>query len=322
MAFTKKHIFAFLFFAIFFAPLWAEMFRTQKTVMLVADEHASEHKSVGINASASIALPEDLTFVQGIEILVKIPKILADFQNTILYSLYDGIAPFPSESETDYSGNAIYSGLYPGCLSWSIIVPLVKGNTITKSPYADKTPVPDSSRGFVFLRNQLAMKGLPQKVLEAEFEVSAKTVFTDFGAIRIRANMDSDEFSVMVDDKETKPDSAGLIFLKPGKHSVALLPEKFRNEIRTVAVEQAKITEIEFALKSVEPTFSFNTPQGTRIFVDGNELSNANEAKIEAGKRVFKFVLGGYEVVRNVDIQNGKHYDISVNFEANIMESE
>ena len=44
--------------------------------------------------------------------------------------------------------------------------------------------------------------------------------------------------------------------------------------------------------------------------------------KLEAGKHAFKFVLGGYEVVRSVEIQNGKHYDISVNFEANIKESE
>lgn len=321
MAFTKKHIFGFLFFAASFAPCDAEMFRTLKTVVIEANEYASESKRVGISECVSIKLPDDMTFVQGVEILVKIPKAIADFQNTILYSLYDNIAPFPSEGTNDYSGKSIHSGMYPGNLSWSIVVPLAKDNTITKSPYADKTPVPTSNRGFVFLRNQLAMKGLPQKVLDAEFEVSAKTLYADLGAIRIKASH-LEEISIMVDDKETKPDSAGLIFLKPGKHSVALLPEKFRNEIRTVAVEQAKITEIEFALKSVEPTFSFNTPQGTRIFVDGNELANANEAKIEAGKRVFKFVLGGYEVVRNVDIQNGKHYDISVNFEANIMESE
>lgn len=322
MSFTKRHIFKFLLFAAFFAPLGAEVFRTQKTVMLAADENASERKKVGINACASIKLPEDLTFVQGIEILVKIPKVLANFQNTILYSLYDSVAPFPSEGETDYSGKAIYSGLYPGHLSWSIVVPLVKGNTITQSPYADKTLIPDSSRGFVFLRNQLAMKGIPQEVMDAEFEVSAKTVFTDFGAIRIRVNRDSGEFSVMVDDAAAKPNDAGLIFLKPGKHSVSVISEKFRNEVRTVVVEQAKTTEIELVLKSVEPTFSFNAPQGTQIFVDGNEIANSGEVRLEVGNHVFKFVLGGYEVVRNVEIQNGKHYDISVNFEANIKESE
>ena len=322
MSFTKRHIFNILIFVAFFAHSNAEVFRTQRTVVLAADEYASEIKNVGINECVSIKLPDDLTFIQGIEIIVKIPKILANFQNTVIYSLYDNIAPFPSEGKNDYSGKAIYSGLYPGHLSWSILVPLVKGNTIAKNPYADKTLIPDSGRGFVFLRNQLAMKGVPQKVLDAEFEMSAKTVFTDFGAIRIRANHDTGDFSIMVDDAEAKPNSAGLIFLKPGKHSVAVISEKFRNEVRTVAVEQAKTTEIGLELKSVEPTFAFNAPQGTRIFVDGNEIANAGKMKLEAGKHAFKFVLGGYEVVRSVEIQNGKHYDISVNFEANIKESE
>lgn len=325
MSFTKRHIFSFLVFAFaaFSASLEAEVFRTQKTVMLEADENASESKNVGINACVSIKLPEDLTFVQGIEIIVKIPKVLSNFRNTILYSLYDNVTPFPSEGETDYSGKVVYSGLYPGNLSWSIVVPLVKGNTIAKSPYADKTLIPDSSRGFLFLRNSLAMKGVPQSVLEAEFEVSAKTVFADFGAIKIRANQDFGEFSVMVDEAAAKPDSGrGLIFLKPGKHNVAVISEKFRNEVRTVAVERAKTTEIDFELKSVEPTFSINAPQGTLIFVDGNEIVDASALKLEVGSHAFRFVLGGYEIVRNVEIQNGKHYDISVNFEANIKETE
>lgn len=322
MSFRKKHISSLLFFAVFFTLSHAEVFRTQRTVILEAGEYASESKRVGINECVSIQLPDDLTFVQGIEILVKIPKALANFQNTILYSLYDNIAPFPSEGKTDYSGKAIYSGLYPGSLSWSIVVPLVKGNTITESPYTDKTLIPDASRGFVFLRNQLAMKGVPQKVLEAEFEMSAKTLLTDFGAIQIRTNYDSAAVSILVDDKAAQPNSAGLIFLKPGKHSVAVVSEQFRNEMRTVAVEQAKTTEIELELKSVEPTFSFNAPQGTHIFVDGNEIADTDALKLEAGSHAFKFVLGGYEIVRNVEIQNGKHYDISVNFEANIRESE
>lgn len=325
MSFTKKHIFSFLVLSAFFASIEieAEVFRTQKTVVLEADENASESKNVGINACVSVRLPADLTFVQGIEIIVKIPKVLSNFRNTILYSLYDNITPFPSEGETDYSGRVVYSGLYPGNLSWSIVVPLVKGNTIAKSPYADKTLIPDSSRGFVFLRNSLAMKGVPQSVLEAEFEVSAKTVFADLGAIKIHANQDSGEFSVMVDEVAVKPHSgSGLIFLKPGKHSVSVISEKFRNEVRTVAVERAKTTEVELELKSVEPTFSINAPHGTHIFVDGNEIVDADALKLEVGSHSFRFSLGGYEIVRNVEIQNGKHYDISVNFEANIKEAE
>ncbi len=173
----KRHIQAILMLAAALAAnAGAEVFRASKTVVLEAGESASEGRGVGVNSCVSVTLPKDMTFVQGVEILVKIPQALASFQNTVLYSIYDNVAPFPSEGETDYSGRAVYSALYPALLSWSIAVPLVKGNTIAKSPYSDKTLIPDASRGFVFLRNQLAMKGVPQEAMEAEL---ARTTLAD-----------------------------------------------------------------------------------------------------------------------------------------------
>ena len=59
--------------------------------------------------------------------------------------------------------------------------------------------MPDASRGFVFLRNQLAMKGVPRSVMEAEFEVSAKTVLADFGALKVAAPADAGEYTVYVE---------------------------------------------------------------------------------------------------------------------------
>lgn len=299
----------------------AELFRVRKTVCLdVSEKSASETKKCGINDCLAVRFAPDSIFIQGVEISVKIPQAVANYRNTIIYSLYSNVSPVPAEKGIDYSGTEIYSGLYPGQLSWSIVIPLVKGNTIKTSPYADKTLIAEKARGFVLLRNQLAMKGVPQSVLDAEFEVSAKAVLADYGALRVKAGTDAGEYSVFVDEKPAAPNEAGLILLKPGKRAVSIVSDKFRNEARSVMIEQAQIAELNLDLQSVAPAVRVSAPEGTKIFVDGEEAAPQSPLALESGEHIFKFNLGGYEVTKKVIIQNGKSYNISVNVDASVKE--
>lgn len=317
---NKKSVLALALLAAGLLCLKAEVFRTRKTVCLsVPASGATESKACGINDCVAAFLPQDTTFVQGVEITVKIPQALAAYRNTILYSLYNNVTPVPTEKGIDYSGTEIYSGLYPGQLAWTIVIPLVKGNTIKSSPYADKTLIPDASRGFVFLRNQLAMKGVPRGVMEAEFEVSAKTVLADYGALKVAAPADA-EYSVFVDDKPVTANEKGLVILKPGKRNVSIVSEKFRNETRSVMIAQGEVTELSLALQSVAPAVRVRAPEGTKVYVDGEEAKVNEALDLEAGEHIFKFNLGGYEVTKKVAIQNGKSYNISVNVDASVKE--
>lgn len=317
---NKKSVLALALLAAGLLCLKAEVFRTRKTVCLsVPASGATESKACGINDCVAAFLPQDTTFVQGVEITVKIPQALAAYRNTILYSLYNNVTPVPTEKGIDYSGTEIYSGLYPGQLAWTIVIPLVKGNTIKTSPYADKTLIPDASRGFVFLRNQLAMKGVPRSVMEAEFEVSAKTVLADYGALKVAAPADA-EYSVFVDDKPVTANEKGLVILKPGKRNVSIVSEKFRNETRAVMIAQGQVTELPLALQSVAPAVRVRAPEGTKVYVDGEEVKAGDALDLEAGEHIFKFNLGGYEVTKKVAIQNGKSYNISVNVDASVKE--
>ena len=299
----------------------AELFRVRKTVCLeLSEKAASETKKCGINDCLAVRFPADSIFIQGVEISVKIPQAVANYRNTIIYSLYSNVSPVPTEKGIDYSGTEIYSGLYPGQLSWSIVIPLVKGNTIKASPYADKTLTADKARGFVLLRNQLAMKGVPQSVLDAEFEVSAKAVLADYGALRVKAGAGADDYSVFVDEKPVAANENGLILLKPGKRSVSIVSDKFRNEARSVMIEQAQIAELNLDLQSVAPAVRVSAPEGTKVYVDGEEVKANETLHLELGERIFKFNLGGYEVTKKVNIQNGKTYNISVNVDASVKE--
>ena len=318
--FLKKFFFALCLAALSFCAA-SEVFRVRKTVSLdIGEQAASETKKCGINDCLAVKFPADSIFIQGVEITVKIPQAVANYRNTILYSLYSNVSPVPTEKGIDYSGTEIYSGLYPGQLSWTIVVPLVKGNTIKASPYADKTLIAERARGFVLLRNQLAMKGVPQSVLDAEFEVSAKAVLADYGALKVKAGADAGEYSVFVDEKPAAPNESGLILLKPGKRNVSIVSDKFRNETRAVMIGQAQIAELNLDLQSVAPTVRVSAPEGTKIFVDDEEVKGNETLHLELGERIFKFNLGGYEVTKKVVIQNGKTYNISVNVDASVKE--
>ena len=180
--------------------------------------------------------------------------------------------------------------------------------------------IAEKSRGFILIRNQLAMKGVPQSVLDAEFEVSAKAVLADYGALRVTAGADAGEYSVFVDEKPVAPNESGLILLKPGKRSVSVVSDKFRNEARAVMIERAQVAELNLDLQSVAPTVRVSAPEGTKVFVDGSEADANSSLDLESGEHIFKFNLGGYEVTKKVVIQNGKTYNISVNVDASVKE--
>lgn len=334
----KTALFAFLlcFAASFdFGILNAESFRVKKTVFLnlansglsesngETDSSLSETIFAGINDCICINLPSDLTFIQGIELNIKIPQAITRCPNTIIYSLYDNISPVPSAKTIDYTGQELYTGVYPGLLSLTIQIPLVKGNTIKKTPYADKTLIPEHSRNFVFLRNQLAMKGIPEEVYSAQFEISAKPILINKGRLIIKTNSAQlKNMAITVDDKIVELDKDNSCFLKPGLHNITITADSVRNENRSCMIEAAKNTVLEVNLKSTAPVLSINIPQGTQVFVNNQMTEIKNKSlSLPPGEYTLKFILGGYEVVKQLTVQEGRTYSINVTLNADILEN-
>ena len=334
----KTVLFAFLlcFAASFdFGILNAESFRVKKTVFLnlansglsesngETDSSLSETIFAGINDCICINLPSDLTFIQGIELNIKIPQAITRCPNTIIYSLYDNISPVPSAKTIDYTGQELYTGVYPGLLSLTIQIPLVKGNTIKKTPYADKTLIPEHSRNFVFLRNQLAMKGIPEEVYSAQFEISAKPILINKGRLIIKTNSAQlKNMAITVDDKIVELDKNNSCLLKPGLHNITITADSVRNENRSCMIEAAKNTVLEVNLKSTTPVLSINIPQGTQVFVNNQMTEIKNKSlSLPPGEYTLKFILGGYEVVKQLTVQEGRTYSINVTLNADILEN-
>ena len=315
------------------SSLYAEAFRVRKTHILTLtglekpsselSESAVQTASVGTNDSICILLPDDLTFIQGIEVIVKIPEAIARCPNTIVYSLYDNISPMPSPKTIDYTGKELYTSVYPGKISQTIQIPLVRGNTIKQSPYADKSFIPEHSRNFIFIRNQLAMKGVPKDTINGKFLVTAKPIYINKGAIQVNCGkLKPENITVLVDENIVELSKNGTCLLKTGTHNITLSADGYRNQNCSVVIETAKVTKIDFELQSVMPTLQINMPQGTHVMVDNqNAEVKGSSLELSPGEHTLKFTLGGYEVVKKVTIQEGRSYTMNISIDADFTEN-
>lgn len=309
---------------------FAENFRTHST-QIIELENTLEKKSAeaSINDSIAVKLPEDSTFIQGIELNIKVPKVITEWRDCVAWSLYSSISPEPEAKKIDYSGVRAETGTFES-LSLTVLVPLEKNNTIKKDVYSYMAEFLNSKEdGFIFLRFQLVMKGVSSEIMESKFTVTAKPIFIDKGIVSLKTLTEDgntpESYSVFLDGNQVDAEkiSAGGILTDTGEHTLNIVSTSYRNEMRTITVEQAKITEVDLTLRDVKPVIRIAAPEKAKVFFDSKEF----EAPVEPfsttqGDHTVKFLIGDYEIVRSVTVFNGRNYNISIVMEAQIEETE
>ena len=305
----------------------AESFRVRAVSQVSFSDIFTETKGkAGINDAILIDLPEDLTYISGIELHFKIPEIVASWRDTIAYSLYDDITPRPAKTKIDYTGNRITVGTFPGRLSHTIYIPLKEESEQKNSPFHESVNVIPNTKGrFIFFRMQLAMKGVPEAFEDAEFDFSAKPVLIQKGRFVLNVTEpqeNSKPYEVFIDTKPVSLAKEGIL-LDSGEHHLSITSDDYRNEVRTFRIEQAKTTNLGVSLRGIEPTIKINSPEGAQIFFDENLIEDTKEAFVIAqGEHTVRFVIGGYEVVRNVTAVNGRSYTVNLSIDALVNEEE
>ena len=169
--------FIFLLILVSFNSLYAETFRVSKVKVINLTNTTSEMTAkLGINESLAIYLPEDKTFIQGLEIKMDIPSAVASWPDCVACSIYNKISPKPTESKIDYSGTRFFVSALPNRLSWILQIPLTEENTIKSNNYTKKSEVlKNIENNVVFLRLQPVMKGVPTETLESIISISVKS---------------------------------------------------------------------------------------------------------------------------------------------------
>ena len=321
----------YIFFALFMQlSVRAEPFRVHKTHLLQIENSLTLNENsieVGTNDALVLVLPQNMDFVEGIEVTFKVPQLVAQERDSIAWTFYSGITPDPDLQVQDYRGMRGALGTFGSSLSLTIKIPLMEKNTIKKDSYSYfLTQVPDFSGGKIFIRLWQVMKGISEEIYDAHFEVSARPIFINKGRLILNAKApnggETKAFSVFLDEKAIEIGKDGLL-LSPGIHTVNIISDYYRNEVRTVTVEKAKDCFLDIQLRDITPIIRIASPSVSEVSIDGRKLEAGEDTvSVKSGDHTIVFKVGNYELVRSIQVQNGRTYTVSVTIDAKITEEE
>lgn len=324
---AKKALFSLLFItAINFVN--AETFRVHAVNEVKLNSSGSAAKTeAGVNDAVVIILPEDMTFIQGIEISFKVPQVVSEWSDSVAWSFYEEISPSPSAKKTDYSGIRSNIGTF-NSTTLNLQIPLTKAalKDIKQNPYAKLLDIiPQVKDSKIFLRMQIAMKGVPENIGDKNFELSVRPIFIDKGRLIIKPvspeNTELKPYSAFIDGQPVSAVETGNI-INTGIHTVNIVSDYYRNEVRTITLEQAQNLTLNIQLRDIAPTLLITAPSATEIYFDGNKIETDKLTVIEQGEHEIKFLTGDYETVKRFTAVNGRSYNISLNLEADISEED
>lgn len=304
--------------------VYAESFRVHELFpVTIYDTQTTEQTiTVGINDSIAIFLPDELIYCEGIELQMQIPDAVAQWRDSVVCSIYDDITPVPSGDRIDYNGTRIFIATLPMRTSWAMQIPLKKNNSIRETAFAKKVDVlPKNSGKFIFVRIQPAMKGIPNETLEAKIKISVKPILLNKGKFVLDVNApDGKMYTILLDDRQVSDEISGS-FIDAGQHTVSIVSEHYRNETRTIRVEQGKTTNLSVSLRSVEPTIFISAPDNANVFLDGEIFTELDrEIQISEGPHKIRFKTDSYEVTKEIFAQSGKSYTASLLMDIQITE--
>lgn len=307
--------------------LSAETFRVSKmhTVEISQDNTTEVSEKIGINEAIAIFLPKDRDFIDALEIKMDIPESVAEWMDSVACSVYDKIKPTPSSAQIDYSATRQYVSTLPGRLSWVLQVPLKPNTSLKANKYITKMDtVPDLSQNVIMIRLQPVMKGIPEETMNAKVGISVKPILQNKGKLDLTLSTEKQLLpcTVYIDDNPIQFQGKNQkILLDTGIHNISVISESYRNEVRTVRIDQAKTTPLTVEMKSLEPTLIVLAPEGTKVTLDGEKFTSiGTEVSITEGEHKVKFSIGEYEIVRTINVIKGKTY--TANFEVDLQISE
>lgn len=307
--------------------LSAESFRVSKvhTVSIPQDYSSEATAKLGINEAVAITLPEDKTFIEGLEIKFDIPDTVATWMDSIACSVYANIKPVPSSVQIDYNGTKAYVSTLPGKLSWVLQIPIKKENSIKSNNYTTKVDTiisPDNN--IIFLRLQPVMKGIPEETLNSIIPITIKPILSKKGQLELKIkspDANTKNCTVFIDDSIVTVPENKKILIETGIHNISIISEAYRNEVRMVRIDQAKTTSLTVEMKSIEPTLLITVPDGTIVFLDDEKCTTiGSEFVISEGEHKIKFKFGDYEMIRSITAIKGKTYSANFSLDLQITE--
>jgi len=305
----------------------AEPFRVRSMTPVTLDPLKSEAQTaeIGYNDAVGIILPKNNPFLKGVEIEIKIPQDILAYQNSMAYGVYRLPQPTPSDKIIDYQAEQITLQPLPSRLSFVLQIPTKKNHNLKTGPYSTVLPyIHDTTKGALIFRLLPIMKGLPENIETLQFTVKVKPILTDEGGMRLKIEYPEaavKPVSVRIDEMLiANPES--LQILSPGPHHLSVVSDDYRNEVRVFTVESARVTDLAVAMQGTTPRVYLVAPENASIVLDGQPALNTREPlTIEPGDHTILFKIGDYELAKQITIEKGHDYTISMIIDINVSET-
>lgn len=324
----KQILFTASFFFFAFSAVYSESFRVSNMHTYVFDTEVFQPVtlSLGYNDAASFAVKSDFLFLEGIELEIKQNKTGMNFPHSVAYSIYTEITPYPTKNKIDYSGQKLITALLPNRFSHIIRIPVKSNYSFKATPHGELLAY-EKSLGFApfLLRFNPVMKGLPEEFEKTVFTVTVRPLLVAEGGLQIK---------LRYPDAEPKPVSVQLNndyithfnrlqLIQPGTYLINVASDNYRNEVRSCIVERGKITQLDIHLKSIVPLLHIQVPENVKIVLDNQELELSKEAiPIQPGSHTVVFKIGSYELTRQINVEAGKTYNLTMSMDVLFHEAE
>ncbi|MBS7293920.1 MAG: hypothetical protein SOW31_03675 [Treponema sp.] len=322
----KKLIISFVFS--FSTLVFAENFRIAKlfTVNVSEDSDFTKTEVLSLNDSVAIFLPDSMEYIDGLEVRFEIPEEIALQKSCCEFSIYDSVQPAPKSDQIDYSGNRIFRGVIPGKLSWIVQIPFSQNNNLKSNLYTTKIgQIPDLKENYLFIKLRQLLPVLPPELEDSRITVTIKPILSNKGKLNIKLICPDDNLescAIYIDDYAYNMNTINNgILLDSGIHSISVISEYYRTEVRKIRIDQAKQTDISITMKSIEPTLLVIAPGGVKIYIDDEVCHTiGKEFIISEGKHKLRFSVGDYEVIRSFNVIKGKSYKANIAIDFQIQE--
>jgi hypothetical protein len=170
------------------------------------------------------------------------------------------------------------------------------------------------------------MKGLPEELENMKFQLSAKPLVTDKGALRLvlryPEKLKDRPFTLLIDD-DVVADPGREQILTEGEHRASLISEDYRNENRLFVIERGKVQELVIDLKDPTPVISIEAPGNATVYFDDTLIQDPLQPfNAEPGEHMVRFVVGDYSIMKSLTVRKGRTYRVSISIDVDVAESD
>ncbi|GMO68163.1 MAG: hypothetical protein Ta2A_16310 [Treponemataceae bacterium] len=319
----------FLFMLIVQNAAFGEQLQVKKMhVVKMESNNESVTTQLEIDDGLFIEIPSFRTFLDGIEITLKIPAEIMNSQESFSYLFYDDILPRPRAATAKYTGTRLLNEQLPQAAGLTITIPY-GGAKFERNPYRTIAPFSlTDAQPTVFFKLQSAQGSASKH--SAQITVTVKPIIKEKGTLSLKILYPPDKpslagknYSVFIDDKAVETNANEPVFLGTGLHHISVISSFFRNETRTFTIVRAQNTAMEIRLRDASPVLHINAPAGTEIYFDGARLPNINAPfTITATDHVIRVSLGDYETTQILHAINGKTYTMTFAISVEINEEQ